>query len=160
MNVDDLHLSPRCHKLIERDPDAIKNAMNSNPAGVFKRSDFSIFNQSLNCDNFKRENEFTLEPHSQEEADFPLAFSILIYKDVEQFVRLLRAVYRPQNFYCVHVDAKADILVRLATENITSCFDNVFLPSRSINVVWSKISVIEPEMLCMRELLNRTAKWR
>ena len=159
VNVDDLHLSPKCHKLIERDPDAIKNAMNSNQAGVFKRSDFSIFNQSLNCDNFKRENEFTLEPHSQEEADFPLAFSILIYKDVEQFVRLLRAVYRPQNFYCIHVDAKSPTNVSMAVESIVSCFDNVSMASQSVRVIWGHISVLEPEMVCMRDLLKRP-NWR
>ena len=27
---------------------------------------------------------------------------------VFQMVELLRAIYRPQNFYCIHVDADAD----------------------------------------------------
>ena len=44
-----------------------------------------------------------MEPLSQEAANFPLAFSILMYKDVFQVERLLRAIYMPQNYYCIHV---------------------------------------------------------
>ncbi len=39
-----------------------------------------------------------------EERGFPLAFSVLLYEEAEQAERLLRAVYRPHNVYCIHVD--------------------------------------------------------
>ena len=48
-----------------------------------------------------------MHPANGEEAVFGIAFCIMMYKDVEQFERLLRAVYRPQNIYCVHVEASS-----------------------------------------------------
>ena len=33
-------------------------------------------------------------------------YSMLIFKSVGQVERLLRAIYRPQNIYCIHVDIK------------------------------------------------------
>lgn len=44
---------------------------------------------------------------SEEEASFPIAFSISMHKDVAQFERLFRAIYRPEHAYCIHVDANA-----------------------------------------------------
>jgi len=48
---------------------------------------------------------------SEEEREFPLAFSVIVYKDTEQFERLIRAVYRPHNAYCIHLDIKTPPLV-------------------------------------------------
>ena len=41
----------------------------------------------------------------REAEEFPIAFSILYYKDLVQVERLLRAIYRPNNVYCLHMDA-------------------------------------------------------
>ena len=60
-----------------------------------------------NCTRFKLKRGYITEPRSTEEAEFPIAFSILMYKDYEQTERLLRAIYHPQNFYCIHPDARA-----------------------------------------------------
>ena len=68
-----------------------------------------------------------------------------MYKDVEQFERLLRAIYRPHNFYCVHVDLKASVDVRKGVDAVTSCFDNVFTAPDSLDVRWGNISVLEAE---------------
>ena len=43
---------------------------------------------------------------TKEEQNYPIAFTIMIYKDIEQVYRLLRAIYRPSNYYCIHVDLK------------------------------------------------------
>ena len=62
---------------------------------------------SNNCNAFRTNRGYITQPLTQEEAEFPIAFSILMYKDVPQVERLLRAVYMPQNFYCIHIDSKA-----------------------------------------------------
>jgi len=49
---------------------------------------------------------------------FPLAFSMVIYRDIDQFERLLRVLYRPQNFYCIHVDRKAPAAFKAAAKAI------------------------------------------
>ena len=59
------------------------------------------------CSLFKRERGYTDSPVSKEELDFPLAFSILFHKDLEQVENLLRTIYRPHNWYCLHLDADA-----------------------------------------------------
>ena len=56
---------------------------------------------------YKARRGYILESLSQEESNFPIAFSILFYKDLEQVELLLRNIYRPSNYYCLHVDAGA-----------------------------------------------------
>ena len=55
-----------------------------------------------------------------------LLFSVLFHKDLDQVVRLLRAIYRPQNYYCLHLDKKAPAEMHQIVDNLTSCFDNVW----------------------------------
>ena len=111
------------------------------------------------CDKFKRERQYILQPLSEEEADFSIAFSLVVFKDVEQIERLLRAIYRPQNYYCLHVDTKSNQKVKDAITNLANCFENVFLSSRSVDVQWGWFSVVEPELVCMQDLL-KYKKWK
>ena len=94
------------------------------------------------------------------EAAFPLAFSVLMYKDIEQVERLLRAIYRPQNIYCIHVDKKTDNKIYRAMEGVAHYYDNIFMTATRINVRWGQFSVLEPELMCMKELLQRNKKWK
>ena len=41
---------------------------------------------------------------------FPIAYNIVVYKDPVQVERLLHAIYRPKNHYCIHVNAKVGAL--------------------------------------------------
>ena len=116
--------------------------------------------QTSNCTQFVADRRYAMWPVNREEADFPIAFSILMYKDVEQFERLLRAVYRPQNRYCIHVDKQSLDDVHAAVAAIARCFDNVFVLQPSIEVHWGTFSVLEPELACMKRLLRRSKKWR
>jgi len=83
-----------------------------------------------------------------------------MFKDVEQAERLLCAIYRPHNFYCVHVDAKRDESIYSAMQGVASCFKNVHVLATRVDVRWSHFSVLEPEQLCMKHLWNRSAAWR
>jgi hypothetical protein len=83
-----------------------------------------------------------------------------MYKDVDQVERLLRAIYRPQNIYCIHVDSKTDDTLYRAIQNVSHCFDNVFVLNKRVNVKWGEMSVLEPELLCMKELLTRNKRWK
>jgi len=76
---------------------------------------------------------------SAEEAEFPLAFSIVMYRDVEQTERLLRAIYQPQNLYCIHVDTKSSLLIHRAVAAIARCFDNVWVATHLDKVKWGDV---------------------
>ncbi|GAA51511.1 beta-1 3-galactosyl-O-glycosyl-glycoprotein beta-1 6-N-acetylglucosaminyltransferase 3 [Clonorchis sinensis] len=97
------------------------------------------------------------------EREFPLAYSILIYTDPERAVRLLAAIYRPHNFYCIHVDRKSPIgLVKLLML-CGQCFNSnvFFVPDEHRTTVrWGYFSVLEPEFTCTRLLLQRSGKWK
>jgi len=83
-----------------------------------------------------------------------------MFKDVEQAERLLRAIYRPQNFYCIHVDAKSDASIYSAMQGVASCFKNVHVLDMRVDVQWGYFSVLEPELICMEHLWNRSVVWR
>ncbi|VDD76976.1 unnamed protein product [Mesocestoides corti] len=48
----------------------------------------------------------------QEEIAFPIAYTIMAFERPDQVWRLLRAIYRPHNFYCVHFDQKSPLLYK------------------------------------------------
>ena len=111
------------------------------------------------CDVFIREKGYIIKTMTSEEETFPIAYSILMYKDVNQVERLMRAIYRPQNYYCIHVDKKASENVSTSIRGIANCFNNVFVTSHSVDVRWGKFTVLEPELICMKELW-RYRKWK
>ncbi|OWF39224.1 beta-1,3-galactosyl-O-glycosyl-glycoprotein beta-1,6-N-acetylglucosaminyltransferase-like [Mizuhopecten yessoensis] len=104
------------------------------------------------CRIFKHRRKYITSYLTQEEREFPIAYSMVVYKDLEQVERLLRAIYRPQNHYCIHVDLKVKTNFRETLSKITDCFENVFITKKSIDVRWGKFSVLEPELVCMSEL--------
>ena len=114
------------------------------------------------CDRFLCENGYRSHVSYQEELDFPIAFSILTYENVEQTERLLRLIYRPQNAYCIHVDAKSPPSMHAAMKAIADCFDpdTVFVASPPIRVIYATFSIVDAEMLCLRELTRRKPGWK
>ena len=115
------------------------------------------------CDAFKKERGYIEHPLTQEELDFPIAFGILVYKKYEQVDRLLRAVYRPQHFYCIHVDLDGVDDTNDTFEaviNIAKCFDNVFVVEDRIDLSWGKFSIVEAELACLKLLWTRGKGWK
>ena len=62
--------------------------------------DIHFINLTRNCEKIKRKRGYITEMNHS----FPIAYSILFYKELEQVEYLLRAIYRPQNIYCLHLD--------------------------------------------------------
>ena len=123
-------------------------------------SDYSYLKLAANCDIFKESRGYATQDVTQEEVDFPLAFSILMYENVEQFERLLYAIYRPQNVYCVHVDVKSSYFTHRAVQAISKCFHNVFVASNLVDIHWGEFSLLEAELSCVRDLWNSSVKWQ
>ena len=111
------------------------------------------------CDKFKADRRYVLEPLSDEEVNFSIAYSILLYTDVPMFERLLRAIYRPQNVYCVHVDKSSESEIHEGVRAIARCFENVFIPREIVDVVYAEFSSLYADLVCMRDLL-KYARWK
>ena len=97
-----------CPAILDGNKDAIEKAkkyVHSNPRHPIKDTEFLEITR--NCSSFKSQIGYADNPGSEEEREFPLAFSILFHKDLEQVENLLRTIYRPQNWYCLHLDADA-----------------------------------------------------
>lgn len=103
---------------------------------------------------------FITRPLSREEEDYPLAFIVTVHKELELLVRLLRAIYNPQNVYCIHVDAKAPVEYQKAVNRLVSCLPNVFRSSRSETVTYAGFSRLQADLNCMRDLVRSKINWK
>ncbi|KAK3588369.1 hypothetical protein CHS0354_005634 [Potamilus streckersoni] len=150
-----------CRKLFDGDPlemnKTYKLLENYNPKVINDKQYVYI---TKNCSFFRNTRGYIRSPLNSLEEMFPLAFSIVMYKDVYQAERLLRSIYRPQNIYCIHLDRKAARDVKEAMKSIASCFENVFIASQLHSVRWGTISVLDAELSCMTELLPKHKSWK
>lgn len=117
-------------------------------------------NMTSDCTSFIKRRKYIVEPLSREEAEFPIAYSIVVHHKIEMFDRLLRAIYMPQNFYCIHVDKKSEDSFLAAVTGIASCFSNVFVASQLETVVYASWSRVQADLNCMRDLHKRNAGWK
>ncbi len=124
------------------------------------RDDSYYIESSRNCDDLLQRGAYLRHKVTQEETDFPIAFSILMYEQVHQVDRLLQTIYRPQNVYCIHIDAAANPSTHNAINALTSCLPNVFMASKLIKVEYGMFTVLEAEMSCVSDLWAHTIKWK
>ncbi|XP_069586771.1 N-acetyllactosaminide beta-1,6-N-acetylglucosaminyl-transferase-like [Ranitomeya imitator] len=105
-------------------------------------------------------NHYITAPLSDEEAGFPLAYIIVLHKEFDTFERLFRAIYMPQNIYCIHVDEKSSADYLQAVDNFINCFPNAFLASKMEPVVYAGISRLQADLNCMKDLLKSEVQWK
>ena len=69
-----------------------------------------------------------------------LAFSHMLHNQVAIYEAFLAMYFRPRNFYCIHVDAKAESVVRRAVEALVNCYAEK-ITTGSIFVIKKKESI-------------------
>ena len=119
----------------------------------------STFSETT-CHEYVAQSHYITETLSEEEAGFPLAYVMTIHKDFGTFERLFRAIYMPQNIYCVHVDEKATVEFKDSVEQLLSCFPNAFLASKMEPVVYGGISRLQADLNCMKDLVASEVPWK
>ncbi|XP_045214010.2 N-acetyllactosaminide beta-1,6-N-acetylglucosaminyl-transferase-like [Mercenaria mercenaria] len=139
-----------------------KVIINNDQKEIAKSKQFTIKSSNLNsdyylnitnnCHTFRASRGYIKHPLSKMEYEFPIAFSILVYRDIEQVERLMRLIYRPHNFYCIHMDYKMETNKKEAFRKIANCLNNVFIIKEPVNVIWGDFSLLEAELLCMKTL--------
>ena len=107
-----------------------------------------------NCDIIREEfsNNFYVSPV---EKNFPIAYILVVYTNAGQVIRLLKAIYRPQNTYCIHPDARQGTKFAGIFQAISRCLDNVFVVSRPISVYYAHHSIMHAQLNCMDDLMKR-----
>uniref|UniRef100_A0A8B9QWH4 Beta-1,3-galactosyl-O-glycosyl-glycoprotein beta-1,6-N-acetylglucosaminyltransferase 3 n=1 Tax=Anas platyrhynchos TaxID=8839 RepID=A0A8B9QWH4_ANAPL len=152
-----------CSGVVSGDQQAIQQALLSNLELRNKREPLTpeaYLNMTRDCSSFKETRRFLEFPLSEEEAAFPIAYSIVIHNKIEMFERLLRSIYAPQNVYCIHVDSKSPAAFQEAVRAIAACFPNVFVASRLERVVYASWSRLQADLNCMQDLLQSPVPWR
>lgn len=149
-----------CQRFFNNDTNYISKKILEQNSMKLTMPDEKVLNATNDCKNYRKEY-VTIVP-SKDEADFPLAFQILAFKNAAQLELLLKAIYRPHNEYCIHIDKKSTDSFRNTIVNIAKCFDNIDVihKEHSINVQWGYQSVLEPELICMRNLWSKKTKWK
>ncbi|XP_019350389.2 N-acetyllactosaminide beta-1,6-N-acetylglucosaminyl-transferase isoform X1 [Alligator mississippiensis] len=112
------------------------------------------------CGDYVSHSRYVTRALSAEEATFPLAYALALHKDFATFERLFRAIYAPQNLYCLHVDRKAPTAFQRAVASLAACFPNVFVASRPERVVYAGISRLHADLRCLRDLEGSSVPWR
>ncbi|XP_052249836.1 beta-1,3-galactosyl-O-glycosyl-glycoprotein beta-1,6-N-acetylglucosaminyltransferase-like isoform X2 [Dreissena polymorpha] len=148
-----------CNAIFQGDKHEIKRAENITQVRNFLHPQ-NYSEMTKNCSHFRRLRGYIEHHLTEVERNFPIAFSLLMFKEIEQSERLLRAIYRPHNYYCIHVDSKTDQAIYDAMTSIASCLENVFMTSTRFNVQWGTMTVLEPDLLCMEELWNKSTAWK
>ena len=152
-----------CRAIIKGNKYEIKKGINLMTNKSYSRpivSESDYINMTNDCDDFISTRGYHDQTVSREELEFPIAYSILLYQDVEQTERLLRAIYKPQNYYCLHVDADSDQTVHQAVDGIAGCFDNVFVVTRKEYIVYEGFARLQADLNCMLDLLHNGKEWK
>ncbi|ESP05524.1 hypothetical protein LOTGIDRAFT_103000 [Lottia gigantea] len=116
--------------------------------------------QNLNCSEFRKVYGYDDYSISEEERNFPIAYNILLHTDFIQAEFLLRAIYRPQNYYCVHVDGFSPPSYHESVQKLADCFENVFIVSKTENVTYAGFSRLQADLNCMKDHLNQGKPWK
>lgn len=153
-----------CSAIFQGDMDGVQNQQFGDLlASRIKKtllSESFYLNATKNCEAYISDRGFLTVPLSKEEKEFPIAYSMVIHEKIEMFERLLRAIYTPQNVYCVHLDQKSSEIFKEAVKAIVSCFPNVFVTSKLEDVVYASWSRVQADINCIQDLLKHPVQWK
>ncbi|KAH9513162.1 Beta-1,3-galactosyl-O-glycosyl-glycoprotein beta-1,6-N-acetylglucosaminyltransferase 4 [Bulinus truncatus] len=131
------------------------------PQTVKRLSETDYLSDTDNCFTFRYKYGFSRHPKvSEDERKFPIAFIILFYKDLDQVLFLLRAIYRPHNVYCLNIDTKSSVEFLEAVRSVARCLPNVFVASKLESIVYAGFSRLMADINCMKDLLRHPVKWK
>ena len=85
------------------------------------------------------------------------SYIIVNWRQVE---RLLRAIYRPQNVYCIHVDLNSPAEVHAGMASLARCFPNVFIASKLEYVIYGVFFRLQADINCMSDHVKQDDRWR
>ena len=153
-------ITTNCSALVEGNEHAItlaglyiKNWSNAETEEEFARK--------INNCTYIREEFGNLFYVSEEELEFPLAFTFVIHDRPKQIYRLLKAIYRPHNVYCIHTDGKQNAGFINIFLSISQCLDNVLVSSHLKRVFWGHHSLMDAQLNCAEDLMQyQLTRWK
>ena len=137
-----------CSKMLNWNRNETKQAISMRRTSLFTEN---LIEKAQNCSWLRSylTNNFY---NSELESTFPLAFTLVVHDNPEQILKLFRIVYRWQNSFCIHCDAKSPH--QSLFQSMAICLDNVVVPQNLTRVVWGHSSIVEAQIKCMNELVK------
>ncbi|TRY78000.1 hypothetical protein TCAL_08602 [Tigriopus californicus] len=119
------------------------------------------------CDSyFTMISSQALHQVTEEETNFPLAFSHLIHENVGILEMFLSTHFRPTDTHCIVIDQKSTVEVQKATKAVVNCYQRrfprnpMFIVDNNISVYNGHISILQAELDCLEELEKRNKEWK
>ena len=162
-------LSPRvpknCTKLFEGNEKEAEQVMKKANGWRNSLSDDDLLKMARSCTWVRHYFVGNLYITNSEKS-FPLAFTLVVYNNIQQIVRFLRAIYRAHNQYCIFSDSSSTRTFKGIVKNIAHCLPNVHVASKLIRVDWAHQSIMRAQLQCfedlfaMRRRLPESLKWK
>ncbi|KAK6726226.1 hypothetical protein RB195_004506 [Necator americanus] len=102
---------------------------------------------------------FDNRPNSQAERDYPLAYGLIVYKNLVQVLFMLSSFYRPQNEYCIAVSGGADPMFKHIMTDVDECFSNIRVLNRP-RIDWGSYEIINSTFACLKVLSGSETPWK
>ena len=141
----------------KRDQPSVNAAVNELKS--WKQSPVDLYKMLSDCNKVKEDFHHNFYV-SEEEEKFPLAFTFVISANPFQIIRLLKAIYRPHNYYCFHPDAKKSEEYIGIFRQLSVCLDNIFVAKKLYKVYYAHHTIMDAELSCMEELAYRYSNWK
>ncbi|XP_044132003.1 beta-1,3-galactosyl-O-glycosyl-glycoprotein beta-1,6-N-acetylglucosaminyltransferase 4 [Bufo gargarizans] len=152
--------SINCTSIYELEPAEIGKSLQLRRRRIYDLDDSNFVTMTNNCDDYKKVRHYHEKPISQDEKDFPIAYSLVVHKDAISVERLLYSLYSPTNIYCIHYDQKSSSSFKKAMINLANCFPNVFIASKLESVIYAHFSRLQADLNCLSDLLKSPVQWK
>ncbi|XP_042251626.1 beta-1,3-galactosyl-O-glycosyl-glycoprotein beta-1,6-N-acetylglucosaminyltransferase 4-like isoform X2 [Thunnus maccoyii] len=149
-----------CSAVYDMDPMEVGKSLIIRKNQIVEDNDESLVNLTSNCPFFIKSRGYDKVCLSEEEKDFPLAYSMVVHKSAWMVERLIKAMYSPSNSYCIHYDQKSPAQFIAAMEGLARCLPNVFIASKREAVFYASISRLKADLNCLSDLLRSEVKWK
>ncbi|CAB3408174.1 unnamed protein product [Caenorhabditis bovis] len=125
----------------------------------FESIEFELKNTTDFCETVDKYFNFARNATSIEEEEYPLAYGLVVYKELVQVILQLSLFYQPQHLFCIKIDVLADPLFKRALMNLHECFPNinVFYGAKS---EWGTFGILENVYSCFYYLATQNHPWK
>nr|XP_020504359.1 beta-1,3-galactosyl-O-glycosyl-glycoprotein beta-1,6-N-acetylglucosaminyltransferase 4-like [Labrus bergylta] len=149
-----------CKAIYDMDPVEVGKSLITRTNQLVEDTDESLSTATSNCPMFMKTRGYDDVCVSEEEKDFPIAYSLVVHKSAWMLERLLKAIYSPNNIYCIHYDEKSSAQFTSAMKGLAGCMPNVFIATKREVVFYGDITRLKADLNCLSDLLRSEVQWK
>uniref|UniRef100_A0A3B4DE67 Glucosaminyl (N-acetyl) transferase 4a n=2 Tax=Pygocentrus nattereri TaxID=42514 RepID=A0A3B4DE67_PYGNA len=149
-----------CTAIYQLDPVEIGKSLEIRRRDIVDLDDESIVSFTADCPRYIEARGYNGIAVTDEEQNFPLAYSLVVHKNIPMVERIIRAIYAPHNIYCIHYDQKSSKSFIAAVTNLAKCFPNIIIASKLESVQYAHVTRLNADLNCLSDLMSSEVKWK